>query len=247
MKKLVTSLSVLCLLIVAICSCSCHVGNLGGLKPSNHQISRSFNNIKDFSSIYSTSVANIEYIQSDTVSVVIEGPDNYVPLFLVREENGVLKIDMKDKARISKGSFVKIKLSSPKFNKLENEGVGNVKLLGKIQSDVVEIDNDAVGNIKVENLICKRLEISSDGVGNLNLAGTCESASYSVDGVGNLNAKEMKVSNLEVDLAGVGNITCFASKSLVVKSDGVGNVKYAGNPVSKQINRDGVGSVKPID
>ncbi len=67
--------------------------------------------------------------------------------------------------------------------------------------------------------------------GNLSLSGACNKATYSVDGVGNLNAVGMKTASLDIHQDGVGNISCFASKRLSVKSEGVGNVKYAGNPV----------------
>ncbi|SRR5574344_336782 len=245
MKKYFLSLVTMCFFALTISSCS--MTYMGGIQPSKHRISRSYNNVKDFSSIYTDVVANIEYTQTDKVSVVIEGPDNYVPLFIVNENNGNLKINMKKGSRLSKGNVVTIHLSSPKFVSLENEGVGNIKLLGKIQGDAVVIKNDAVGNIKVENLLCNTLNVDSEGVGNLNLAGECRTATYSVDGVGNLNASDMKTQELDIDQEGVGNISCYASKRLIVKSEGVGNVKYAGNPQQKQINRSGVGSVKAID
>ncbi len=245
MKKFFLCMTTLCFFALTLSSCS--MSYIGGIQPSKHRISRSYNNIKDFSSIYSDVVANLEYTQSDVVSVVIEGPDNYVPLFVVSEDNGTLKITMKKNSKLAKGNSVTIRLSSPIFRKLQNEGVGNIKLLGKIQGDAIEIRNDAVGNVKVENLICNTLDVNSDGVGNLNLSGVCNKATYSVDGVGNLNAVGMKTVNLDIDQDGVGNISCFASKRLSVKSEGVGNVKYAGNPEQKQINREGVGSVKSID
>ena len=47
-----------------------------------------------------------------------------------------------------------------------------------------------------------------------------------------------------VNSDGVGNLRVFASESVDIHADGIGNVTYYGNPAQKHIHKDGIGRVK---
>lgn len=240
-KRIILS-SILGVLLITVGSCSFISGGISG---SKNYITRDFN-VKDFDKINVSTVANICYSQSTdgTTSLSIYGSDNLVDLVDVEIKNKTLYMNMK-KTNIKNGNVI-ISISSPNLYELNSSGIGNFSAEELLKTTTLKIINDGVGNIRINQMVCDDFEINSSGVGNATVEGKAENAILTCSGVGNINAANLEVENAKIESDGVGNISCYATNSIYARTNGVGNIRYKGNPTKKDLKKSGVGSIKQL-
>ncbi|HTN69154.1 MAG TPA: head GIN domain-containing protein [Dysgonamonadaceae bacterium] len=203
--------------------------------------------IQSFSSIKSNVVANIIYTQSNKVSVKAEGDEKMIDNLTISERNGLLEIKTNGKIRNKKKSDLTIYLSSPSIESIENSGVGNFKLNGKIKADNITVNFEGVGNFEASDLESLNIKTNYEGVGNLTLGGTSNLIEIKSEGVGRVNTQNLIAKNAIVISSGVGSVKCYASNSIDIINNGVGSITYYGNPTIKNVENSGVGKVKHGD
>lgn len=226
----------LALMLIIVCS-SCSFSYKSELTNKTYPI-QSFNSFK------SNTVGNIIYTQSDKVSVKVEGEKEIIDNLTITEKDGLLDIKLRKKLRIRMQNKLTIYLSSPSIELIENSGVGNTTIEGKVKADNLKINFEGVGNFDASNLECQRIEVSCEGVGNLKIAGTTEFIDIESEGVGNVNTEELIAKVAVVNSSGVGSVKCFASDNIDIINSGVGSVTYFGNPAVKNMKNSGVGKIK---
>ena len=92
----------------------------------------------------------------------------------------------------------------------------------------------------------QRLEVTSNGVGDLTMHGSTDRLIITQHGVGQLNASAMSADTCQVGLSGVGNLELKVNHRLFGHLSGVGNIYYHGNPVV-EVTDTGVGNVIRVD
>ena len=104
--------------------------------------------------------------------------------------------------------------------------------------------SEGVGNVVLNNLSGKRIDIAFEGVGNLDAQGSTKWLRLKGRGVGNINTQKLIAVDADVDFDGVGNVDITATNKLNAVVSGMGSVTYYGNPqiINKKV--DGVGSFK---
>lgn len=85
------------------------------------------------------------------------------------------------------------------------------------------------------------------GAGGINIKGKAKYQKLVVDGAGAIRAANLKGIEVQAYLNGAGNILAHASGSLRARISGVGQIRYRGNPINTKFNKDGVGSIGPLD
>ena len=65
-----------------------------------------------------------------------------------------------------------------------------------------------------------------------------------VDGVGGFDGYDLVTSNMEVTVSGVGGAQVNATNKLTATLNGVGSIRYKGDPVEKEFDTNGVGAIK---
>jgi hypothetical protein len=206
--------------------------------------------VREFSSIQSDIVGNIIITQSNNRVVRAEGNEDLVNALTVEVRNDELKLSIKSSAKRkfkNRKNKLTVWVSTPQLNRVRNNGVGNISINGKIDTDKLLIESEGVGNFKAENLYVGEVKVNSNGVGNVTLSGSAQFADLNIDGVGNLDAKELKTVDAIVHSDGVGSVKCYASKEIEIHASGIGSVTYYGNPQIKSLNKEGIGSLKSGD
>lgn len=238
-KLLVTML----LLVGLFCSCNA-VGET--IKPSKNLITRDYK-VKEFNQIDASTVGDIYYTQSTDgkTSVQIYGPDNFINLVQVAVKNGTLLLTMEKHNKVKNGKL-KITISSPDLNRIDFKGVGDINIENSFKTAKLNIACKGVGDIKINDLTCDMLTVSSMGVGDVELKGKAQSAILSSKGVGDIDAEELETARVEASSKGVGDISCYATESLKASVKGVGSIKYKGNPTEKSFDKGGIGSIKSL-
>lgn len=216
------------------------------IKPSKNNITRDYK-VKEFNQIDATTVGDIFYTQvaDGKSSVQIYGPDNFVKMVQVSVKDGTLLLTMEKHNQI-RNAKLKITISSPELNRINFKGVGDVNIEQSFNTAELNIESKGVGDIKIMDLTCEKLDVNSMGVGNVKLKGKAQSANLSSKGVGDIEAEELEATHIEANSKGVGDISCHATESLKASVKGVGSIKYKGNPTQKSFSKGGVGSIKTI-
>ncbi len=102
-----------------------------------------------------------------------------------------------------------------------------------------------VGEVIIKNIEGDRIDLSYEGVGNMEVSGKIKWLRLKGSGVGSIDTKKLLAENADVDFGGIGDVSVYASNRLNAVVHGVGSLTYYGNPktVNKQAN--GIGSVSP--
>jgi hypothetical protein len=100
------------------------------------------------------------------------------------------------------------------------------------------------GTAKISGLTGGDVAFANNGAGTMTISGRAENESISLNGAGKIDATGVDARDVTVDNNGVGGIYVRASGTLSMNVNGVGEIKYAGNPthVDRQVN--GIGRIE---
>jgi hypothetical protein len=210
-------------------------------------ITRTYN-VGNFDALTTKVTADVYFTQTTdgSSSLRISGESKYVESTKVVVIEGVLTITSTaaKKTKNNGTDKVRIDISAPTLKKIVSTGVGDVKVNGKFTVNDLTIISKGVGDVVMNDLNCKNLDVTLTGVGDVELVGKANTAEMSLSGVGDIEAYKLEVENLNVTSRGVGDLKCYATKSLNATSSGVGSIRYKGSPKTKQIVSKGIGGVK---
>jgi hypothetical protein len=198
-------------------------------------------NFGDFNSIRVGGVANVILVQSESCSVNVEGNSSDTSKIKISMEGGVLVITSKGNLKNSEKLKVKVKIKELK--NLELSGACDVKTEDELLVDYLKIQSSGAGN---GHLQVKAIKISSEvsGAGDLHLSGTANLLKAKISGAGELKAYNLVCDSVKVDVSGSGTAKVNAEKSIIVQVSGAGNVIYKGEPIDRNVDISGAGSVR---
>ena len=217
---------VLLMMISVLSLTSCSIGQMNVVDPSDNIVTKEYK-LKPFERIQMKGVGNVELIQSEEKSGLVEltAPDNYVEFYEFESNGKKLTINFDKKLVNIQTKDVKIRVYTCDLIKLENSGAANINM-DRLDTDIIEITNSGVGHIKIGGV--------ADNVQLIN------------SGVGSIDASKLKALNVKASVSGVGSIDCYASESIKGSVSGVGSLNYNGHPKHKDTKRSGVGSINEL-
>lgn len=183
---------------------------------------------------------NVEIIVGNTPSVRIEGESNLIPYIQTENTDGVLRIKVKKGYNIQTSRPLKIFVTTPKLELVTLAGSGDIKGNGKFTgASQLEVNIAGTGNVSLE---VNTPEVKADiaGSGDIILVGETRDLSVEIAGSGNFDGMRMMSENVNISIAGSGDVNVFADKKLDVDIAGMGDINYKGNAVvSKSIAGSG--------
>jgi len=184
--------------------------------------------------------------QGNTADVRIEAEQNILSYIDISVENGILNIGSKDNVWLDPTREVKIYITAPSFNSIQNTGSGTVTGQTKITHNAkLDIGQSGSGETTLD---VDAPEIAADvsGSGTLSLSGETKKISSEVTGSGDIKALNLKSEESHLQITGSGNIEIYSSVELVADITGSGDVHYKGDAQVKS-NITGSGEVKKVD
>jgi hypothetical protein len=194
-----------------------------------------------FDEIYLQGGYKVFLSQDDACGLEIKARDNEVFDYLkIKNEQGRLVVDVE--RRYFNYDRISLYISFVELQKMKVEGGLNLKTKGYLDLDDFSLKVE--GGAKIEmDLKADDVQISSEGGVLVELNGVAESLNVKISGAGHIDAEEFKSKDVTIGIEGVGTSSVYATEALYAKIEGVGKVKYRGNPrVTKDI--DGLGTVK---
>jgi hypothetical protein len=108
------------------------------------------------------------------------------------------------------------------------------------------IENTGVGTTKITGLSGGDLALANSGAATVEATGRAANLSITLDGVGKIDTTSLFARNVTVTNNGVGGVYVRASGTLSASVNGVGEIRYTGNPTHVDSQVNGVGRISKI-
>ena len=178
----------------------------------------------------------------DTVILAVQ--PNVLEYYIVEVKDRELIVRTTKKLNFSSGKEPVLTVSTPVLNRLDIEGIGNVRTYDKINTDSLILSLRGAGDLKAE-LDVGSLSADIAGTGSIELSGKADIAALNLSGAGELDALELQTRETIINLSGVGTVRAGSSENLTINANGTGSVEYKGSP-NLNLNASGPVSVKQI-
>lgn len=203
-------------------------------------ISKKFD-VDDFTKIQLEGGYKVFLAQGDenTITVKTNDDDVFDDLIVSSERNRLL---IKMDREYFKYERINLYITFKDLEQLNIEGGVNLKTKGYL--DLNDFSLHVEGGAKIElDVKADKLEVVGEGGFLFELDGIAKTLDIKISGAGHIDADELKARDVTFKVEGFGTGSVYATNTLYVKIDGVGKVRYKGDPdVTKSI--DGLGSVK---
>lgn len=194
---------------------------------------------------------NVYVKQSDAFNVVVEAPSEIIDKITTEVSDNTLHIDNKNKYTVGVTPPVKIYVSMPRPNGFEVDGSGSIIGETNIITNLLLLEVNGSGNIKMMEITAAKLNVQMDGSGSVEMEkGIVENALIEVEGSGNYKGNSLSAKIIAVSLDGSGNISMpeIAAEKLWVKNTGSGDIHHvSGMAMQALFENDGSGNISAGD
>ncbi len=198
--------------------------------------------VGDFSEISLVGAFKVYLVQGDHCSVTVKTA-NYDIFDDLKIRRTLNEVEIKMDQSLFSFSRISLYITFKTLEKLRIEGGVSMKTNGYLDLNnfVVNIEGGASVDLylKANNVI-----IYGEGGFLFELKGVAEKLDVTINGAGHVDAAELKTKDVGFTTAGFGTGSVYATEKLNAKIEGVGKLRYKGDPKVTQYI-DGLGSVKP--
>jgi len=180
--------------------------------------------IQDFNKVDVSGEGVLIIEQGDEESLVIETDDNILEYVEVNVSEGILKIE---------------NVVDEGFDLVPTDAIHYYLKLKNIE----ELTLPGVVTVICDSLQVSRLNLDMSGVTDIELSGEINSLSIFIDGVGDLEGRGLLSTECSISGTGTANIVVSVSEILDIDFQGIGSIKYIGDP---EINEN-VGNLVDIE
>jgi len=235
----------LALLSLLIFFSSCRFMGGKRISGNNHVVTQQRQH-SNFHGVHVAGPFKVYISQGNNYSVRIEAEENLMDYIITERDGDVLDIKTKRNYRIRSHRDMKVFITAPNYRELSIAGSGGIWSEGKItHPSEMEISIAGSGDI-IADVDAPKIKTEIAGSGTTILKGATRDFSADVAGSGDVRAFDLLSENVDVEIAGSGNVQVFASKQLDVSIAGSGDVLYKGTPQIKQ-SKSGSGTVRKAD
>ncbi|MCU0449287.1 MAG: DUF2807 domain-containing protein [Bernardetiaceae bacterium] len=130
------------------------------------------------------------------------------------------------------------------INRLVARGAYRLRSEQKLVGDRLDIELKGAGDTYLE-VDLQRLTAQVDGTGSTELAGRSRYQLIELSGVGNYRGYRLASDTAEVHMNGIGSLEVNVAHHLQADAQGIGSVRYRGNPGQVKIRSTLLGTIKP--
>ncbi len=194
-----------------------------------------------FTKIYLEGAFKVYLIQGSDCGLIVKTTNEDVfDDLIASNENGKLRIKLD--REFFHFNRVNLYITFNQLEQMEIEGGVNLKTKGYI--DLHNFSMSVEGGAKIEmDLKADDIEIAGEGGFLFDLEGVTKNLEVKISGAGHVDADDLKAQNVDFRIEGFGTGSVHAVKELNARIEGVGKIRYKGDPKVTQYI-DGLGSVK---
>ncbi|HJN07006.1 MAG TPA: head GIN domain-containing protein [Bacteroidales bacterium] len=245
MKKL------LWLLILALASfTSCKKGTITDCFYSTGKMSNEDRSIDNFNSILLKDNVNLILIKSENNSIKVEAGANLINQIKTDvNEKGVLVIKNDNKCNWIRSyeSPITVYLNYIDIDSIEYRSIGDINTLDTLFTDTLWLSiNEGAGKINLELNVLRLYCALHYGTADIVLSGKSGLSFVYSASFGLIDMINMETSSMYVNNRSSNDIYLTATTHLGATIENIGNIYYAGNPLTVDLNRIGSGELIKI-
>jgi hypothetical protein len=203
--------------------------------------------IGDINGVELHSSFDVILIEGSPSNVKIEAEENLIQYIGLHVENGILNIRTEDNVSLRTNKSVKVYVTAPSFNRIENTGSGDIVSETRISNDSkLNLDVSGSGNVKLD-VDAPEVDAMLTGSGELKLSGETKKFHGEVTGSGDLRAMELLAEEANVQVTGSGGIDIYSSVKVSASITGSGDIRYKGGAQVVSSSKTGSGDLKKVD
>lgn len=196
--------------------------------------------VKDFSSVYLKGGFKVYLMQDSEAGLVIKTRDADV-LDKIDVDNWGDELRIEVTREYLPYERIRLYITFDKLRELTMEGGLNVYSEGYL--DLNDLLLHVRGGAKVDlRMKADDVKVIGEGGVMIDLNGVAQSLSVELSGAGHVDADELEAKHVDFKIEGVGTGSVFATETLNARIEGVGKIRYKGEPRVTQ-NIEGLGSV----
>ena len=195
----------------------------------------------DFTQIRLDGGFKVNLIQGDECSIKVKTTnDDVFDNLVVKKYQDEVFIDMD--MSFFEYRRVSLYITFKTLEKLKVEGGINLKTNGYLDLGNLSVDIEGGANVDL-NIKAKEVTFYGEGGFLVEMQGVADRLDVTIKGAGHVSAADLKTKYVIFTVAGFGTGSVYAISTLNAKIEGVGKLRYKGDPKVTQYI-DGLGSVK---
>lgn len=216
---------VLALLVLVIVLTACN----GSIRGSGNVVTEE-REVSGYTSVVLNGVGNVEIIQGETESVVVEAEDNIMPLIKTEVQNETLILSQEENRSINPTRSIKYTVNIIEVNGLSSLGSGDLGAV-TLETNSLNLDLSGSGGISVTSLDADSLTVSITSSGLIGVSGQVNDQQLDLSGSGEYRASELASKIANISVSGSGKAIVAVDDTLDAAISGSGIVSYYGDPV----------------
>ncbi|RXQ95120.1 DUF2807 domain-containing protein [Ancylomarina salipaludis] len=193
----------------------------------NGKVTTENREVSNFTGIKVSGAFTIYLTQDENCSLKVVVDENIQDLIKTEVRNDVLYI--KNEKSIHDTKKMELYIGFKNLHFIKASGAISLKNENSLKFDELEIEINGASSAKLE-LTANKLSIDNSGASSISLKGTVKELNIDISGAGSVNAVDLKASEAQVDISGVGTGKVYVEDKLKVSISGIGSVKYKGDP-----------------
>lgn len=236
-KQLLTFAIALTFLLTLQSGCTYGFGGIKG----NGNVVKQDRQLGSFSALDVGGAFKVFLTQGDQEFVTVEADENLMDVISTEVRGNTLVIKTTEDIRDSEA--LNIYLTFKNLDEMEISGACQFTGENKMKFETLDLDCSGASDVELK-LAATQLNIDFSGASQVKLYGSAESVDLDLSGASSYDGYDMEAEIYFVDVSGASHAKIFVNKELSAEVSGAAGLKYKGDPVIKEHDVSGAGSMK---
>ncbi len=196
--------------------------------------------VGEFNSIKIGGNFDVTLVPDEIPSIIIITDENLVSFIDTEVRDGRLFITQKKK--LFSRSKIKLIIEYSDLEEVKVMGAALLKNEGIIRQKKLEIWMEGAGMIDLL-IESESLKVVLSGAGIVKLAGETNFQELNLAGAGKLDSYDLESKSCKITVGGIGGANIYVTEELDATIEGIGGIKYRGNPEKILTEISGIGSI----
>jgi len=122
-------------------------------------------------------------------------------------------------------------------------GMGSVTATEPLTTGNLELGLEGLGRLDLE-VTAQKVLVTQVGQGEVIVRGRAQRVEVRAEGLGRVDLSGLETPEASVESEGIGEVRVFASEKLRVRANGMGAVRFSGNPAQTDVQTEGLTQVE---
>ncbi|PRZ00273.1 head GIN domain-containing protein [Marinilabilia salmonicolor] len=182
--------------------------------------------------------------QGEDYEIIVEGDGDAIDNLVTELDGSRLNVYFKSSffSWFSKGD-VNVYLTMPDVSKLSSSGGADLKSVGELRTDRIEINSSGGADVEV-SVRAASIILHSSGGADLSIEGQTEVLHAESSGGADINARELHAKKVFASASGGADIEVYVTEEIEASASGGADVDYYGSGKEVKISESGGGDVR---